>query len=475
MPRDSSGNYTLPLGNPVVDGTIIDTEWANPTMADIAVQLNNVLTRDGLLGPILPMFFVDGTEALPGIAFAANHATGIYRPGGGGLGFSVGGAKYAEMSGGISTFEALTVAGEFIANGSSTLGNAAADTLVINGTVIGIPNGVNFTNGKIGVGRTATAESFEVDRALAVFGALQTAAGQKFALDFNGTTGRILSFGNTVGTPGIIDFYQGSSDNSVNRVALHIASTGNISARGLDTSVAGFTLGSGTVTGENFFRLFTTTNDLYLGQSAGTIMTWPAGAIGVLLQNAANPLGLATLTNQPILLGTNGLERVRVENNGNVVVNSATSPGQFLSVFGNSQTTGIPGSFNDTRADAASSACVVFTRSGAQVGSITTTNAATAYNTSSDARLKENIVDAEQALNVLADIQVRQFDWKAGGHQAYGFIAQELYDLVPDAVSPGGADVSTSPWGLDNSKLVPLLVKALQEVLTRVELIEQSI
>lgn len=79
MPRDSSGNYTLPIGNPVIDGTVIDTEWANPTMADIAVQLNNVLTRDGLLGPTSAMYFTDGTPALPGIAFAAAHGTGFWR------------------------------------------------------------------------------------------------------------------------------------------------------------------------------------------------------------------------------------------------------------------------------------------------------------------------------------------------------------------------------------------------------------
>ena len=51
MPRNLSGVYTLPTGNPVVTGTIIDVAWANPTMADIAAQMNNVVTRDGLLGP----------------------------------------------------------------------------------------------------------------------------------------------------------------------------------------------------------------------------------------------------------------------------------------------------------------------------------------------------------------------------------------------------------------------------------------
>lgn len=55
MPRDISGNYTLPAGNPVVDDTIIDVNWANPTMADIATQLNNVWTRDGNLGPTANM------------------------------------------------------------------------------------------------------------------------------------------------------------------------------------------------------------------------------------------------------------------------------------------------------------------------------------------------------------------------------------------------------------------------------------
>jgi hypothetical protein len=79
MPRDGSGNYTLPLGNPVVDGTVIETSWANPTMADIANQLNNVLTRDGLLGPTLPFKLVDGTAGSPGLSFAAAPSTGMYR------------------------------------------------------------------------------------------------------------------------------------------------------------------------------------------------------------------------------------------------------------------------------------------------------------------------------------------------------------------------------------------------------------
>jgi len=81
MPRDSGGNYTLPPGNPVVDGTVIDVNWANPTLSDVAVQLNNLLTRDGLLGATAPIKFNDGTLALPGITWASEPTMGLWRSG----------------------------------------------------------------------------------------------------------------------------------------------------------------------------------------------------------------------------------------------------------------------------------------------------------------------------------------------------------------------------------------------------------
>lgn len=58
MPRDGSGNYTLPSGNPVVSGTVISSSgWGNPTMSDIAAALTQSLSRDGQTTPTanLPM------------------------------------------------------------------------------------------------------------------------------------------------------------------------------------------------------------------------------------------------------------------------------------------------------------------------------------------------------------------------------------------------------------------------------------
>ena len=104
-----------------------------------------------------------------------------------------------------------------------------------------------------------------------------------------------------------------------------------------------------------------------------------------------------------------------------------------------------------------------FRRNGLDVGSISVISGATSYNTSSDVRLKENIQDADSSGSVIDAIKVRQYDWKADGtHDDYGFVAQELYEVYPKAVSKGETEEDT--WGVDYSKLVPLLVKEIQEL-----------
>jgi hypothetical protein len=101
----------------------------------------------------------------------------------------------------------------------------------------------------------------------------------------------------------------------------------------------------------------------------------------------------------------------------------------------------------------------------------TTSGISTAYNTSSDARLKENIADAEDAGAKVDAIQVRQFDWKAdGSHQDYGMMAQELLTVAPEAVS--GDPESDDMMGVDYSKLVPMLVKEIQSLRARVAQLE---
>jgi hypothetical protein len=115
----------------------------------------------------------------------------------------------------------------------------------------------------------------------------------------------------------------------------------------------------------------------------------------------------------------------------------------------------------------------VFVNPNGVVGSIQTAGSATAYNTSSDQRLKENIADADDAGSKIDSIQVRKFDWKAdGSHQDYGMIAQELQTVAPEAVS--ALEDPDEMMGVDYSKLVPMLVKEIQTLRSRITALENA-
>jgi hypothetical protein len=110
---------------------------------------------------------------------------------------------------------------------------------------------------------------------------------------------------------------------------------------------------------------------------------------------------------------------------------------------------------------------------GASVIGTITQNGTTGvlYNTSSDERLKENITDSADAGSKVDAIQIRQFDWKADGtHQDYGVIAQELVEVAPEAVHQPVDEEDM--MGVDYSKLVPMLIKEVQSLRSRVAELE---
>ena len=101
-------------------------------------------------------------------------------------------------------------------------------------------------------------------------------------------------------------------------------------------------------------------------------------------------------------------------------------------------------------------------------GDITAFGDLTAY---SDERLKENITDSVDAGSKVDAIQIRQYDWKAdGSHQDYGVIAQELVTVAPEAVHQPVDEEDM--MGVDYSKLVPMLIKEVQSLRSRVAELE---
>lgn len=100
------------------------------------------------------------------------------------------------------------------------------------------------------------------------------------------------------------------------------------------------------------------------------------------------------------------------------------------------------------------------------VGSISTNGSATAFNTSSDERRKQDFLPIDPAL--LDYIKVYDFQWKVDGTRGYGVKAQELAEHVPTAVHVDEQDL----WSVDYSKLVPLLIATVQELKARVAVLE---
>ena len=96
------------------------------------------------------------------------------------------------------------------------------------------------------------------------------------------------------------------------------------------------------------------------------------------------------------------------------------------------------------------------------------------YHDHSDENAKENISDASSVLSTIADIKVRSFNWKEDGRkQSYGFVAQELKDVVPEATKIPQDDEEM--WGIKTSKIVPMLTKAIQEQQTLIETLEAKV
>jgi hypothetical protein len=98
MPRDVSGNYTLPAGNPVVTGTLIASSWANTTLNDVATAMTNSLDRTGTSAGMTGQFkAAAGVVGSPGISWQLEPTSGWYRNAAGDFRFSIGGTDVLKL------------------------------------------------------------------------------------------------------------------------------------------------------------------------------------------------------------------------------------------------------------------------------------------------------------------------------------------------------------------------------------------
>lgn len=161
MPRDSSGNYSLPgVYNPVVPGSTITAVWANYTMSDIAAALTGSFCRDGTAPMTGPFYAVNGGVSAPGFSFTSEAGLGLYRKSTNKLVVASGGVDVATFSNTDTTVTAAD--GNLNLSGSADVNIVAGEDFSVDaaaGVLIDGASGVTIKDGGTTVATLTAADT----------------------------------------------------------------------------------------------------------------------------------------------------------------------------------------------------------------------------------------------------------------------------------------------------------------------------
>jgi len=250
MPRNGSGVYTLPAGNPVEAGTLIEASWANSTLEDLGNEITDSLSRTGEGGMLAPFRLADGTLGAPGVAWLNEPSTGFYRAGTGEMWGVVQGAQILQY----------TANGILIPSGKTL---TAQGNVTVGGTLS--VTGALSLSGNVAVGGTfSVTGATTLSSTLAVTGAI-TATG--------GVVGNVT--GNLTGN------VTGNVSGNAGTVTNGVYTTG-------DQTIAGIKTFSSTIVGSVSGNAGTVTNGVYTtgDQTIGGTKTFSSTISGSITGNA---------------------------------------------------------------------------------------------------------------------------------------------------------------------------------------------
>ena len=188
------------------------------------------------------------------------------------------------------------------------------------------------------------------------------------------------------------------------------------------------------------------------------------------VNNFATGYGMGTTSSTPLIFAANGSERMRIDTSGNLLVGVTST---FTSIVQGIQAQAVGGASLALNRTTNTGAVARFFYAGTEVGNISVTGSATTFNSTSDYRLKENVVPMTDALNKVSLLKPVTYTWKADGSAGQGFIAHELQAIIPDAVTgeKDAIDKNGNPeyQSIDPRNIVATLTAAIQELNAKVE------
>ena len=478
----------------------------------------SVLTSAGFSGPLNGT--VGASTASSGAFTTVTASTAIGTASGGtGLGgatpFTSGGVVYASSSSALATGSALTWDGSLLSTtvADNTVGvkfkaatsnirflpqdggaakiaalNAAESAfypLITQGSslqyVIDTSEIARFTSTGLGIGTSSPKEKLD-SRGAAVFSgdnttgtnAYGTAAGLLLSTSSDNTTARITAVSNGANSVSLV-LRSLSSGSAVDAVTIN--PSGNlglgVTPSAWNSDYKAFNYGS---TGLVYGRV--STQEVAFGtnwyrNSAGSFLYSATGFASYYAQLSSAHIWYTAPS------GTAGTaatftERMRLNADGYWLLGS-TNITPYNDSTGTGSTAQYPnrlfvssdgdcGSFNKIGSDGVN---WYYLKNGTQVGNVSVTGSSTAYNTSSDYRLKNNITPMTGALVKVAQLKPVTYKWNADGSDGEGFIAHELAEVCPNAVTGEkdavDADGKIKPQSIDVSFLVATLTAAIQE------------
>lgn len=199
------------------------------------------------------------------------------------------------------------------------------------------------------------------------------------------------------------------------------------------------------------------------------------GTVRGALQNGSGDVTLETRSAHPLIFGINGAEKARIDSSGNLLVGTTSAsslPAGSVNIkSGIAFSGGTSGTYYYTF-QSNTTDFYIGTQTLSRYAALVGLNTFTAWSFGSDRRIKYDIEDVKYGLQTVLDLKPRQYKFKDGADFSIGFIAQELKQFVPEAVTgeeiefddaDTPQDRAKKTMGVSKDTLIPVLVKAIQE------------